>query len=92
MSPQEVNDLMNVAEDAALNVDALLALLEDAAWAAVNHAQEGRAATAEDVARAASVHTAIMMARKQFVVCYQAISEGQNFASRLDREHERATA
>ncbi len=92
MSPQEVDALMSVAEDAALNVDALLILLEDAALATVNHTQEGRPATIEDAARAASIHTAMTMARKQFAICYEAISEGQNLISRQARQQARTAA
>lgn len=78
---QEVAGLLSAAEDAALTVDALLTLLEDAAWNAINHTTIGRSATEDDAARAASIHTAIMMARKDFAICYQGISEGQHFIS-----------
>ncbi|ODT80615.1 MAG: hypothetical protein ABS76_15670 [Pelagibacterium sp. SCN 64-44] len=88
MTKQEVANLLGNAEDAALNVDALLTLLEDAAWKIVNHTTIGGKVTEDDAALAASMHTAIMMARKEFAICYQGISEGHNLVSRQTREQE----
>lgn len=76
---RELADLMAQADNAALNVDALIRLIEETAWSMVNHIIDGHVCTIDDNARMSALHTAALMARQDFAVIQQAVSEGAQF-------------
>ncbi|RDE08378.1 hypothetical protein [Pelagibacterium lacus] len=76
---QSIADLMAEADKVAINIDALLFLIEEAAWKMVNYNTSGRVCTLEDHNRAAALHTAAEMARRDFLIVQEAVSEGGQF-------------
>lgn len=79
MKAHELADLMAEGVKAAINLDALLFLIEDAAWKMVNYTTIDRVCTADDSERAAAIHTAAEMARREFLKVQEAVAEGGHY-------------
>lgn len=79
MTSKELADLMAEGDRLGINVDGLLFLIEDVAWKMVNHIIVGRECTLEDNERAAALHTAAQLARRDFQKIQEAVAEGAHF-------------
>lgn len=72
-------DLMAEGGKAAMHIDALLFMIEEAAWQTCNKAMAGRTYDMEDAERADALHTVAQMARRDFEKIRDALSEGGQF-------------
>lgn len=82
MTKDELVALMDEGVRAAMRVDALLLLIEDAAWNMVNQTIAGRECTTTDHERAFALHASVEIARKDFRKIHEAIAEGEHAIAR----------
>lgn len=79
MTGKELADLMAEGDTAAINLEALLILIEDASWSLLNRVSTGAVCTFGDHERASAIHTAAELARREFGKVQSAVAEGGKF-------------